>query len=304
MAATSRATSAETPRTSVRHWLADRGMDRSLLLLLPGIVFVVALFVYPFLYGLQLSFHPQKGDGALANYRRFFSDPYLRSTIWITLRIALPAALLNVAASVPIAYRMRGAFRGKRLVTTLLVVPITLGTVLTAEGLIQYLGPRGWLNKVLAALHVVDEPIRLVHNYWGVLLSLIITGFPFAFLLTLSYLSGIDPSLERAAATLGAGWWQRFRHITFPLLAPGLAITFCLTFVLASTVYPSAQLVGDPQGSTHVISIAAYHQAFENFDYSMGSAIAMIMAAMMLIVIAAVLGGRAGLYRGSTGGKG
>ena len=54
------------------------------------------------------------------------------------------------------------------------------------------------------------------------LFSLVITGFPFAFLLVLSYLSGIDPTLERAAATLGAGWAQRFRRITLPLLAPGL----------------------------------------------------------------------------------
>ena len=79
-------------------------------------------------------------------------------------------------------------------------------------------------------------------------LSLVITGFPFAFLLMLSYLSGIDPTLEQAAATLGAGWWQRFRRITLPLLAPGLAITFCLTFVLAFSVFPSAVLLGDPAG--------------------------------------------------------
>ena len=87
---------------------------------------------------------------------------------------------------------------------------------------------------------LTDEPIRLVHNYWGVLFSIVITGFPFAFLLIQSYLSGIDPSLEKAAATLGAGWWSRFWRITLPLLAPGLATTFCLTFVLAFSVFPSA----------------------------------------------------------------
>ncbi|MGH3318727.1 MAG: ABC transporter permease [Streptosporangiaceae bacterium] len=304
MAATTEAARPAVGRASLRHRLADRGVDRSLLLLLPGVIFVIALFLYPFLYGLGLSFQPKKGSGAFANYQRFFSDPYLRNTIWITLRLGLPAALINVVASVPIAYRMRGPFRGKRLVTIVLVVPITLGTVLTAEGLIEYLGPRGWLNRVLLSLHVVGDPVGLIHNYWGVLLSLIITGFPFAFLLTLSYLSGIDPSLEKAAAMLGAGWWQRFRHITLPLLAPGLAITFSLTFVLASTVFPSAQLVGQPQGSTHVIAIEAYHQAFQNFDYSMGSAIAMVMATMMLVVIGIVLGWRATMYRGATGGKG
>ena len=52
-------------------------------------------------------------------------------------------------ASVPIAYRMRGRFRGKRTLTTILVVPITLGTVLTAEGLLNFLGPTGWLNRLL-----------------------------------------------------------------------------------------------------------------------------------------------------------
>jgi putative spermidine/putrescine transport system permease protein len=300
------------PRTALRHRLAERGIDRNLLLLVPAVVFVIALFIYPFLYGLQLSFQPQPdmdaakayGTNPFANYRLFFADSYLRDTIWTTLKLGLPAALLNVFASVPIAFRMRGRFRGKRTVTTILVVPITLGTVLTAEGLLAFLGPTGWFNKVLLSLHIVDDPVRLVHNYWGVLFSLIISGFPFAFLLTLAYLSGIDPSLEQAAATLGANWWSRFRHITLPLLAPGLCITFCLTFVLAFSVFPSAIMVGEPSRQTRVISIAAFHAQFEQYDYSMGSAIAMIMGAVMLIIIALVFAVRGRFYRGATGGKG
>jgi putative spermidine/putrescine transport system permease protein len=146
--------------------------------------------------------------------------------------------------------------------------------------------------------------VPLLHNYWGVMLSLIISGFPFAFLLTLSYLSGIDPSLESAAAVLGAGWFKRFRDITLPLLAPGLAMTFCLNFVLAFSVFPSAVLLGDGEGKTHVISIAAYDAAYQEYDYSKASTIAMIMAAVMLIVISLVLTGRAQLYRGASGGKG
>lgn len=299
-------------RMALRHRLADRGVDRTLLLLLPAVVFIVALFIYPFVYGLQLSFQPQPGSdavkaygsGPLADYHAFFADSYLRNTIWTTLKIGLPAALFNVIASVPIAYRMRGKFRGKRTITTILVVPITLGTVLTAEGLLAFMGPTGWLNRLLLDLHIVGHPVRLTHNYWGVLFSLIISGFPFAFLLTLSYLTGIDPTLERAAATLGAGWWQRFRYITLPLLAPGLGITFCLTFVLAFSVFPSAIMVGDPAGATRVISIAAFHAAFEQYDYSMASAIAMIMGAVELIVIGLVLAWRSRLYRGATGGKG
>src|SRR4051812_11694910 len=297
---------AATRRTgpSLRHRLAERGVDSQLLLLLPAVLFVLALFIYPFLYGLGLSFQPAKGGGAFADYQRFFSDPFQRDTIWKTLRLSVPAALFNVLASVPIAYRMRGRFRGKRLITTLLVVPITLGTVLTAEGLLNFLGPAGWLNRGLMEIGLVDAPLKLINNYWGVFFSLVITGFPFAFLLILSYLSGIDPTLERAAATLGAGWWQRFRRITLPLLAPGLATTFCLTFVLAFSVFPSAVLVGDPAGTTRVISIAAYHAAYEAYDYALASAIAVVMGIVELAVVAAVLGVRSLFYTGSTGGKG
>jgi putative spermidine/putrescine transport system permease protein len=292
----------ERDKPSLKHRLAERGLDRTLWLLLPGVLFVLVLFVYPVLYGLQLSFQPTEGGGPFANYARFFSDSYLFDTVWITLRLALPAALVNVLASVPIAYRMRGRMRGKRFLTTLFVLPITLGTVLTAEGLLRYLDPTGWFNKVLGLVGL--GPVEWIHNYTGVLLSLVISGFPFAFLLTLSYLSGIDPTLEQAAATLGADWRRRFRHITLPLLAPGLAITFCLTFVLAFSVFPSAYLVGLPQGETRVMSIAAYEAAFRDLDYPLGSAIAMLMALVMLVVIGLVLLWRSTLYRGATGGKG
>src|SRR3989440_5322349 len=110
------------------------------------------------------------------------------------------------------------------------------------------------------------------------------------------------PVLPPAPATLGAGPWSQFRHIYLPLLGPGLAITFCLAFVQAFSVFPSAVLVGAPSGPTRVISLAAYEAAFEQYDYSMASAVAMIMGFAQLIVVVAVLGLRRGLYRGPVGG--
>ncbi|MDQ1288309.1 MAG: putative spermidine/putrescine transport system permease protein [Actinomycetota bacterium] len=288
----------------LRHRLADRGINARLLLLVPGLVFIVMLFVYPFLYGLTLSFQPMDGGGPFDSYRRFFEDSFQSSTIWKTLKLAIPSALFNVLASVPIAYRLRGKFRGKRFLTTVLVIPITLGTVLTAEGLLNFLGPAGWFNRALMSAGVINEPLPLINNYWGVFFSIVISGFPFAFLLILSYLSGIDPSLERAASTLGADWKERFRRITLPLLAPGLATTFCLTFVLAFSVFPSAILVGDPTNTTRVISIAAYQAAIEQYDWSFASAIAMIMGVIEIAVIGLVQLWRSQFYVGSTGGKG
>jgi putative spermidine/putrescine transport system permease protein len=278
--------------------------DRALLLALPAAALMLLLFIYPFLYGLALSFEPKEG-GALGNYIHFFTTDNLWPTIGTTLKLALPATLINVAMALPIAYKMRVKSRYQRWVTTILVVPITLGTVLIAEGMLTYFGPRGWLSQFLQLLHLYDGPIRLVHNFWGVLISLVISGFPFAFLLILSYITGIDPVLARAAATLGANPAAQFRHIYLPLLAPGLAMCFCLAFVQAFSVFPSAVLVGSPAGPTRVISIAAYEAAFEQYDYSLASAVAMIMGFVQLGIVAAVLGLRTLFYRGPVvGGKG
>lgn len=280
--------------------LSQRGLDGVTLLALPAVLFVLALFVYPFLYGLVISFRPKAG-GLLANYQTFFGDPFLYSTIGKTLWLAVPVTLLNVALSVPVALRVR-LMRRQRLLTTILVIPITLGTVLVAEGMLNYLGPRGWLNRALLEFGLSSAPVRLIHNYWGVFLSLVITGFPFTFLLTLSYVTGIDPSLEQAGAMLGARARQRFQEILLPLLVPGLIITFCLSFVQAFSVFPSAVLLGAPAGDTRVISVAAYTAAFEDYDYSMASAIAMIMAFAQVLIVAALLGLQNLVYRGPAGG--
>ena len=291
------------PRLPLHRRLREYGLDSVTLLVIPGVLFVLALFIYPFFYGLVLSFQPKAGDW-LANYRKFFAEPFLYDTIGITLAIAVPATLLNVVLSVPVALRVR-LLRRQRLLTTILVIPITLGTVMVAEGLLTYLGPRGWLNRTLLEFGLVDSPVRLVHNYWGVMLSLVITGFPFTFLLTLSYVTGIDPALEQAGAVLGARPRERFRRILLPLLAPGLAITLALAFVQAFTVFPSAILLGAPAGPTRVISIVAYQAAFEQYDYSMASAIAMLMAAVQLLIITLLLAARTLLFRGpASSGKG
>jgi hypothetical protein len=72
--------------------LAARGIDGLTLLVLPAVLFLLALFIYPFLYGLVLSFNPKSG-GALANYSKFFSDSFLYGTIATTLWLALPVTL-------------------------------------------------------------------------------------------------------------------------------------------------------------------------------------------------------------------
>ena len=247
-------------------------------------------FIYPFGYGFLLSF--TAAEGRLARELHASSSPTtpLAHDLHHVPARAAGRRSSTSALALPIAFQLRRKSRYQRWVTTMLVVPITLGTVLIAEGMLTYFGPSGWLSQFLQLLHIYDGPIRLTHNFWGVLISLVISGFPVRV--------PADPLLRHrhrsGARARGRDARRRpvaqFRHIYLPLLAPGLAMSFCLAFVQAFSVFPSAVLLGSPAGPTRVISLAAYEAAFEQYDYSMASAIAMIMGFVQLIVVVAVLG--------------
>jgi putative spermidine/putrescine transport system permease protein len=285
-------------------------------LLAPAVGFIAVLFLYPFIYGLFLSLTKESGAFTLDNYRRFFTDPWDSRTIWITLKLALPVTLVCVGLAVPFAYYMRRGIRGEKIITFFLILPITLGTVLVSQGMLSFMGPNGWLNlflmavlktlhRLLMALRIVSEPFagkpfQFTHNELGVMISVGLQGFPYAFLMLLGYISGINPDLEKASQMLGANKWQTFWKVLFPLMVPGIAIAFCLNFVAAFSVYPSAVLLGQPSGRTRVIAIAAYHWAFEKFDFNAATAISMTMAGIELGVIAIVLAWRGRMYKGAS----
>lgn len=272
----------------------------ALLLLIPAIVFILLLFLYPFGYGLFTSLTNGDGSFTLANYIRFFHNARDLRTIGVTLGIAVPVTLLAVGLAVPLSYHMRRGVPGEKLITFFLIVPVTLGTVLVSEGMLSFMGPNGWLNQLIMALGLSSKPIQFTHNYAGVAISVGLQGFPYAFLMLLGYVSGINPDLEKASQMLGATKWQTFWKVLFPLMVPGIAIAFCLNFVMAFSVYPSAVLLGQPSGPQRVMALAAYQWAFEKFNFNAASAISMLMAAIELCVIIVVLAWRSKMYKGAS----
>lgn len=274
----------------------------AVLLSLPALLIVLALFVYPFIFGLGLSLQNLDGSGpTLANYNAFFSDPTQIDTLRITFWVALPVTFFTLIVCTPLAYLMRQGIKFERLITILLILPMTLGTVMVAQAMERYFGPVGWFNQLLIWLHILSSPLNLVHNWLGVEIGLFILGFPFVFLLLVGYMSSINPDLERASRMLGANSWQTFWRVIFPLSLPGILVAFCLNFVANFGVFPTAELVGDPSGTTHVLSIAAY-DAFSNNDWPQATAIALIMGVLELLIVALILWLRVRLVRGSVSG--
>lgn len=280
---------AESVATRLPAARARRRLDASLVLLVPAVVLAVLLFIGPFVYGLSLSFQPYGSDQSLwASYTKFLFSSRGQLALWNSLRLAVPATAIDLLVALPLAYRMRRDLPGRQLVVTVLVIPMTLGSVLIAEGMLQFFGPAGWANKLLLSLHLVSTPVQFVHNYAGVLISLILADFPIVFLVLAGYASGLNPSLDSAARMLGAGFWRRQWRVTLPLMVPGIAAAAGLSFVATFSVFPTAVMVGQPAGETYVVALAAWQAAYERYDYSEASAIALVMAAVMLAFIGIV----------------
>lgn len=278
-----------------------------IVLSLPALLVVLVLFIFPFIYGLNLSLHTDaqgRGPASLDNYTAFFNDPSQIDTINMTFQVSLPVTIFSVLVSLPLAYAMRRGIRFERLITALLILPITLGSVMVSQAMLIYFGRQGWFNQALQFIGLIKDPLRLTHNWLGVEIALFIQGFPFVFLMILGYMSGISPDMERASRMLGAGRWRTFRQVIFPMALPGIAIAFCLNFVANFTVFPSAVLVGEPNALTRVLSIAAYRAAYDQQNPPLGTAIALVMGVIEFLVVALVLWLRNRMARSSTLGTG
>lgn len=275
-------------------------------LILPAVVFLLAVFVYPFIYALKLSFTADSGVGfTLANYSRFFADPVEMKTVWNTIIISVPVTILTIVLAVPIAYYMRNGIKHEKLVTFFLMIPMTLGVVLIAEGMITYFGRNGWLMLVLEKLGLIKERTGLIHNYWGVVISLFIQSFPMGLTILIGYTRGIHPSLERASRMLGASKSQTFRRVVFPLMMPGILIAFCLNFTSAFSVFTSVIMLGQATSTTRVMAYSAYITAYEYFDYGFSSTLCIMMVIIQFILIGIVFALRNRLYKGASSvGKG
>lgn len=282
---------------------------------LPAVIAVAALFLYPFFYGVFVSLHGgYVGEGAwtLTNYTSLWSDHSLgfAKILGNTFAVSLPTTCLSVLVSIPLAYYMRHGIKFERIITILLILPITLGTVMVAQSMLTYFNPRGWFDRsivgLLGLVGIHADPLYILHTPLAVDIALFLMGFPFVFLLILGYMSAVNPDLERASRMLGANEWQTFWRVNLPLSLPGIAVAFSLNFVANFGVFPSAVIVGDPAGSTNVVAYAAWYQAFVNYNLPLGTAIAVVMGAIQLAVIGLVLWLQGRVAHGSaiSGGKG
>jgi iron(III) transport system permease protein len=175
-------------------------------------------------------------------------DPLGREAILNTYGIAVSVALLSVALGVLLAWLVaRTDLPGRGWVGALLPVPLLVSPLFTGMAWVVLAGPQaGWINAAFKRLAGADRPLFEVYSVAGIVLVLALHYVPFAYLLVVSALGAVDPSLENASRVMGAGLLTTLRRVVIPVVTPAIGSALLLVFVLASEHFPVTTLLGVP----------------------------------------------------------
>lgn len=279
-----------------------RARRRSLLaavaLLAPSGVFLAAFTYWPVLEVLVRSFIEQQyGQSAhlgFGNYARLFADPRFRQAAWNNIVYAAGTIVPSLALALLFALGLRDNRRFTAVLRTLLVLPMMIPLVaasalfififLPGEGLIDHYlawlgaGQTNWLgNPALALPSIIGLTIWKNTGYY--------------MLFFLAGLAGVPDDLIEAATLEGANAFQRFRHVTWPLLGPTFAFVLVIAIlnVLTQVDHIVVMTDGGPSDSTNVLLFYIYQQAHQNNDMGLATAATVVSVAVLFLLSAGSL---------------
>jgi len=253
-------------------------------LLLPALVLLVVLFVYPIARLLVTSVYAD-GQFTLEHYRRIVEvDLYLR-VLRTTFVIALQVTGICLALGYPLAYFLASLRpRTARLLMILVLIPFWTSILVRTYAWMVLLQRQGVVNRWLLELGLIDEPLRMMYNRIGVLVGMSHVLLPFMVLPTYAVMRGIDRTLLRAAANLGASPVQAFLRVFLPLSLPGVAAGSLLVFILALGFFITPALMG---GRTDMmIAQLIETQIRTELNFSFAAALAAVLLVMTLVIFA------------------
>lgn len=274
---------------------------------LPTLITLTVVLAYPIVYAGFLSFHRVAlGDlrrgiypyVGLNNYVRILSDPLFLLALKNTLMFTAVTVGAEVMLAVLIALLLdQKDIWTSRITRFLILLPYAVPPI--ANGLIwafMYNFESGFLNRILFTCGIIDQPINWAGYPATAMLALTVPyiwrTLPFAILLIHAALAGMNRELFEAAAVDGANAWQRFYHITLPLLMPVIVVLLILRTSFAFTVFEEVLAItqGGPGDATWVAVWFSYKRSFAPpFDIGLGAASAWVLAIIVgLLAIAYV----------------
>jgi multiple sugar transport system permease protein len=280
------------------------------LLVLPALLTLLLLFVYPIFWNGYLSIHDVKfttfnqewPSVGLDNYRQVLEDNIFPRKFYTSLRVSLKfvggSIVGQFVLGLALALALNSRIKGRELFRVLITLPWILSELVVAYIWLYLYQPSGTINNLLTALG--GPTIRWLSTpetaIWALVLTNIWFGTPFTMLTLGSALTTIHPEIQEAATVDGASSWQVFRWITWPLIAPFAALNLILITMWTTNLFalPLAMTNGGPVYATTTTSLYMYRHAFEFGNFSIGSAIGVMLFLFNLLAAAIyvrVLGG-------------
>lgn len=258
----------------------------------PATIYVGLLLIIPlaFLFRYSLNaFVPGKfmvEALTIENYVKFFTDPYYRSALVRTMRVAALCTLICLVAGAPLAYVLaRTRSRWKNLLIILVILPLFVGNAVRAAGWMVAFGAKGFMNGSLLELGVLARPIEIMFSETAVIIGVTAVNLPFLVLTLASVIEGVDRSVEEAAFNLGASPWQMVWRVLMPLAMPGVIAGCILTFILGMNAYATPVLLGGP--TFQMMAPLVFRGFVEQNNWPFGGAIAFILMIATLILTGA-----------------
>lgn len=263
-------------------------------LVLPAVLLVVLVTFFPILQAINLSFHQtnylrQGRFVGLQHYLSFFADPLSRQNLKNSFAFTFGSLAFSLPLALGLALLLNRPFPGRAMFRTILIVPWVVSQLLTAL-LWRWLdsppfGPLAYILGLLTSsrVDILGTPDTALA---GVILANVWRTFPYAMILTLAALQTIPNELYEAARIDGAGRWNLFRYVTFPMIQN----TFLIATIILSIHYfnmielPLVLTGGGPVNRTELLGLRVYREAFVLFKFGFGSAVAMIMFAVNIVV--------------------
>jgi molybdate transport system permease protein len=213
------------------------------------------------------------------------SEPGVFTALRLSLQTATIATLVCLVLGVPLAWLLaRVEFAGRRLIRALVTVPLVLPPVVGGVALLLVFGRRGLLGAWLDATFGFTLPFTTT----GVVVAESFVAMPFLVIAVEGALRGADARYEEAAATLGAGRWIAFTHVTLPLVAPGVAAGAVLCWARALGEFGATiTFAGNFPGITQTMPLAVY-QTMEGGDLDGAVVLSLILLTVSVTILAAL----------------
>jgi len=220
----------------------------------------------------------------LANYLSLLTDAFYVETYLSSLRYALITMLLCLLIGYPFAYFIaRAEARWRPALMLLVSLPFWTSYLLRVYACKALLDDHGSINLLLLDLHLIDQPLRMLHTSGAVVLGLVYTYLPFMVLPLYGTLVRLDWRLVDAALDLGATPLSAFFLVTVPLSRAGIAAGTLLVFIPSVGEYVIPELLGGP--GTLMIGRVLWDEFFSNNDWGLACAVGVTMLTLLLLPI-------------------